>query len=53
MDEDVKYSVNFVQYVRKGSSKFLLLFSQQPLKALEKHGDALTNIIRSIKVKNQ
>ena len=53
MDGDVKYSVNFVQYVRKGSEKFLLLFSQQPLKALEKHGEAMTGIIKSIKVKNQ
>jgi hypothetical protein len=52
MDADVKYSVNFVQYVRKGSEKFLLLFSQQPLKALEKHGEAMTEIIKSIKVKN-
>jgi hypothetical protein len=52
MDGEVKYSVNFVQYVRKGSDKFLLLFSQQPLKALEKHGDAMAAIIRSIKVKN-
>jgi hypothetical protein len=52
LDSDVKYSVNFVQYVRQGSDKFLLLFSQQPLKALEKHGDAMAEIIKSIKVKN-
>jgi hypothetical protein len=53
VDSEVKYSVNFVQYVRKGSDKFLLLFSQQPLKALDVHGEAMSEIIKSIKVKNQ
>lgn len=52
IDSEVKYSVNFVQYVRKGSDKFLLLLSQQPLKALDTHGEALSEIIKSIKVKN-
>lgn len=52
VDGEVKYSVNFAQYVRKGSGKFLLLLSQQPLKALDKHGEAVTQILKSIKVKN-
>jgi hypothetical protein len=53
VDSEVKYSVNFVQYVRKGSDKFLLLLSQQPLKALDTHGEAMSEIIKSIKVKDQ
>ena len=51
MDGDVKYSVNFVQYERKGSGKFMLLLFQQPIAALDKHGDEMQNIIQSVKVK--
>lgn len=50
-DKGTKYAVNFVQYVRKSGKKFMLLLCQNPLTALDKHGDALTQVVRSIKVK--
>jgi hypothetical protein len=51
VDHGVKYSVNFAQYAKEGGDKFLLLLGQEPLKALEKYGDAIEKIIQSIKVK--
>ncbi len=45
----VKYTVNFVQYVKKNGKKFFLLITQAPIKALDTHADAIEKIVRSIK----
>ncbi|MFZ4595191.1 MAG: hypothetical protein ACOYOF_13120, partial [Verrucomicrobiaceae bacterium] len=46
-----KYSVNLVTYVRKSGDKSLVLLCQNPLRALDKHGDAMEAVIKSIKVR--
>ncbi len=46
-----KYAVNLVSYVRKSGDKSLILLCQNPLKALEKHGEAMEAVIKSIKVR--
>jgi hypothetical protein len=46
-----KYSVNIVTYVRKTGDPSLMLICQNPLKALDKHGDAMEAMIQSIKVR--
>lgn len=46
-----KYSVNLVSYVRKSGDKSLILLCQNPLRALEKHADAMEAVIKSVKVR--
>lgn len=46
-----KYSVNLVSYVRKKGDKTLILLCQNPLRALDKHGDAMEAVLKSIKVR--
>ena len=51
MDGKDPYVVNFVQYVKKGGDKFMLMFAQYPKAALAKHADNLEAVIKSIKVR--
>jgi len=51
MDGKDPYVVNFVQYVKKGGGKFLLMFAQYPKAALARHADNLEAVIKSIKVR--
>ncbi len=46
-----KYSVNLVSYERKSGDKALILLCQNPLRALDKHADAMEAVIKSIKVR--
>lgn len=46
-----KYSVNLVTYVRKEGDKALILLCQNPLRALDKHGDAMEAVLKSMKVR--
>jgi len=46
-----KYSVNLVTYVRESGDKALILLCQNPLRALDKHADAMEAVIKSIKVR--
>ncbi len=46
-----KYGVNLVSYVRKSGDKSLILLCQNPLKALDKHAEAMEAVIKSIKVR--
>jgi hypothetical protein len=50
-DGTEKYSVNLISYVRKSGDKSLILLIQKPLRALEKHADAMESIIKSVKVR--
>ena len=46
-----KYSVNLVSYVRKAGDKSFILLCQNPLRALDKHADAMQAVIQSIKAR--
>jgi hypothetical protein len=46
-----KYSVNLITYVRKSGDKSLVFLTQNPLRALDKHADAMQAVVRSIKVR--
>ena len=46
-----KYSVNLVTYERKSGNKVLILLCQNPMRALEKHADAMETVLKSIKVR--
>jgi hypothetical protein len=46
-----KYSVNLITYVRKSGDKSLIFLTQNPLRALDKHADAMQAVVRSIKVR--
>jgi len=46
-----KYSVNLVTYARKSGDKSLILLCQNPLRALDKHADAMEAVIKSIRVR--
>jgi len=46
-----KYSVNLVSYERKSGNKVLILLCQNPMRALDKHADAMEAVIKSIKVR--
>ena len=46
-----KYSVNLVTYIRADGDKALILLCQTPLRALDKHADAMEAVIKSIKVR--
>lgn len=46
-----KYSINLLSYVRKSGDKALIFLCQNPLRALDKHADTMTDIVKSIKVR--
>ena len=46
-----KYSVNLVTYERKSGNKVLILLCQNPMRALDKHADAMVAVLKSIKVR--
>lgn len=46
-----RFGVNLLSYVRKSGDKSLILLSQFPLRALDKHADAMEAMGRSIKVR--
>jgi len=46
-----KYSVNLVSYDRKSGDKSLILLVQNPLRAMDKHAEAMEAVVKSIKVR--
>lgn len=41
----------FVQYVKKGSDKFMLMFTQYPKAAMAEHADNPEAVIKSLKLR--